>query len=113
MQDGKQVLLTNRWRVWRDLADYFPVQLHKTADLDPQGTYVFGFHPHGILCLSAWVSFATEACDVGAKCVATFLYNSPASINSASPDCEPRLAAVAIFELAWLVRNRDRHPFKS
>ena len=59
--------LIPRWRVWRDLAEYFPVRLHKTADLDPQGTYVFGFHPHGILCLSAWVSFATEACDVGAK----------------------------------------------
>ena len=63
-----RLLWGHRWSVWRNLAAYFPVHLHKTAELDPAGNYVFGFHPHGILCLSAWVSFATEACDVSEKC---------------------------------------------
>ena len=35
--------------------------LVKTADLDPDKSYLFGFHPHGVISLSAFCTFATEA----------------------------------------------------
>jgi len=103
---AKQPFSTHRWRVWRDLAEYFPVQLHKTADLDPAGTYVFGFHPHGILCLSAWVSFATEACDVGAKCVASY-FTARQPANSVT---FPHLLASGSTSTARLPRRNPSWP---
>lgn len=48
-------------KLWRWYADYFPLTLHKTHDLDPQRKYIFGYHPHGILSLAAMGNFATEA----------------------------------------------------
>ncbi|XP_052214759.1 2-acylglycerol O-acyltransferase 2-B-like [Dreissena polymorpha] len=47
--------------VWRKMGEYFPAKLHKTADLDPRKSYVFGLHPHGIMHISGFLSFATEA----------------------------------------------------
>lgn len=47
--------------IWNYFRDYFPIYLQKTVDLDPSQTYVFGFHPHGILSLSAFLNFGTEA----------------------------------------------------
>lgn len=32
---------------WNHCADYFPTQLIKTADLDPDGRYIFVVAPHG------------------------------------------------------------------
>ena len=32
--------------IWRHLANYFNIKLHKTADLDPSKNYIFAFHPH-------------------------------------------------------------------
>ncbi|CAF2778992.1 unnamed protein product [Rotaria sp. Silwood2] len=46
---------------WKWFADYFPIRLHKTCDLSPDRSYVFGYHPHGIFCLGAFGNFATEA----------------------------------------------------
>jgi 2-acylglycerol O-acyltransferase 2 len=43
------------------MRDFFPISLVKTVDLDPRKNYVFGYHPHGIISLGAWVNFATEA----------------------------------------------------
>ncbi|KAL3145161.1 hypothetical protein ABBQ38_001761 [Trebouxia sp. C0009 RCD-2024] len=48
------------WSGWKRAAAYFPAKLHKTADLDPAGTYLFACHPHGIVSFSSWLSFATE-----------------------------------------------------
>ena len=28
--------------VWKYFCDYFPIHLHKSTDLDPERTYVFG-----------------------------------------------------------------------
>ena len=44
-------LRSSRW--WRHYADYFPLTLVKTAALDPSNIYVFGYHPHGIISVSA------------------------------------------------------------
>ena len=46
--------------VWRWMARYFPAKLHKTADLDPNKSYIFGLHPHGIFHTSGFLSFGTE-----------------------------------------------------
>ena len=43
------------------------MHLVKTAELDPNQNYVMGFHPHGIISMSAFVTFATEALDVSKK----------------------------------------------
>lgn len=40
------------------------MSLVKTAELDPSKGYVFGFHPHGIISMSAFVAFATEGLQV-------------------------------------------------
>ena len=46
---------------WKHLADYFPVKIIKTAELDSEnGNYLLGSHPHGILCSGAFISFATD-----------------------------------------------------
>ena len=43
------------------MANYFPARLHKTVDLDPDKSYVFAIHPHGIFHVSGFLAFATEA----------------------------------------------------
>lgn len=56
-----------RWNALRNLSswnyyrDYFPVRLIKTAQLSPEKNYIFGYHPHGVMCAGAWCNFATEA----------------------------------------------------
>ena len=47
--------------LWRYFAGYFPIKLVKTKDLDPNRSYIFGNHPHGILCAGAFASFGTDA----------------------------------------------------
>ncbi|XP_072033297.1 2-acylglycerol O-acyltransferase 2-A-like [Amphiura filiformis] len=50
-----------RLQIWKHMANYFPVRLYKTEDLDPQHKYLFGFHPHGIIVCGGFVNFCTEA----------------------------------------------------
>jgi hypothetical protein len=47
--------------VWKKMGEYFPAKLHKTAELDPTKSYIFGLHPHGIMQTNGFLSFATEA----------------------------------------------------
>jgi len=49
------------WSVWRWSRDYFPVQLVKTEDLDPDNNYVLGSHPHGLFCFGSFITFGTDA----------------------------------------------------
>ena len=61
-ESGKRFLpWTRRLPFWNKLADYFPVRLHKSCDLDPAGNYLFGYHPHGIIGVGALITFATNA----------------------------------------------------
>ena len=57
----------HRSPIWKYAAEYCPMHLVKTAELDPDQNYVMGFHPHGIISMSAFVTFATEALDVSKK----------------------------------------------
>ncbi|KAF8316667.1 diacylglycerol acyltransferase [Clavulina sp. PMI_390] len=46
--------------LWRYFAGYYPQKLVKTQDLPPDRPYVFGYHPHGIIGMGAFATFATE-----------------------------------------------------
>ncbi|CAB3405070.1 unnamed protein product [Caenorhabditis bovis] len=48
------------WRVNKWFADYFPMSIHKTAELSPDHNYLFGCHPHGIIAIAVWGNFATN-----------------------------------------------------
>lgn len=49
------------WKLWECFRDYFPIKLVKTCDLDPSQNYILGYHPHGVLSLGAFSTFATDA----------------------------------------------------
>ena len=58
---GKQPSWTRKSTLFRWFADYFPFKVHKTADLDPSGNYLFGYHPHGIFGFGTVCAFSTRA----------------------------------------------------
>lgn len=60
---GRRSKFMRNLKIWKYFRDYFPIKMIKTVDLDPQGNYIFGYHPHGILCAGAFCCFATEATD--------------------------------------------------
>ncbi|KHJ79041.1 diacylglycerol acyltransferase [Oesophagostomum dentatum] len=45
----------NKW-----FAEYFPVSVHKTAELPTDQNYIIGCHPHGIIGMGVYANFATE-----------------------------------------------------
>ncbi|XGW20778.1 hypothetical protein V3C99_004062 [Haemonchus contortus] len=52
-----------RWIYYKWFAKYFPVTLHKTAELPDDRNYIVGCHPHGIICMSVSANFASEGTD--------------------------------------------------
>ncbi|XP_063111678.1 2-acylglycerol O-acyltransferase 2-like [Cavia porcellus] len=73
-QGGRPKEFFRRWVIWKYMKDYFPVstgtqalvwllslQLIKTAELDPSGNYIAGFHPHGVLAVGAFLNLCTES----------------------------------------------------
>ncbi|KAI8872274.1 diacylglycerol acyltransferase [Ramicandelaber brevisporus] len=61
---GRRIQWVRHLRLWKWARDYFPLQLIREGELDPQRTYIAGFHPHGVISVSALLSIGTEACDV-------------------------------------------------
>lgn len=59
-QGGRRSEWLRNWRLWKYFADYFPITMVKTAELDPKKNYILGYHPHGIMCYGAFSCFATE-----------------------------------------------------
>ncbi|KAK5970495.1 hypothetical protein GCK32_002701 [Trichostrongylus colubriformis] len=49
-----------RWRIHKWFAKYFPITLHKTADLPADRNYIIGCHPHGIIGMAVTANFASE-----------------------------------------------------
>jgi hypothetical protein len=47
--------------IWRLYAEYFPIRLHRTVELDPSKNYIFAYHPHGIISHGAFGNFCTDA----------------------------------------------------
>ena len=58
---GRRSEWIRRWSVWKHYRDFFPLNLHKTCDLDPGKNYIFLVHPHGIMGMGIFGNFATEA----------------------------------------------------
>ena len=52
------------FEIWKRGRDYFPINLVKTAELDPSKNYLIGHHPHGVLVFGAFFNFATDATGV-------------------------------------------------
>lgn len=50
-------LATFRW-----VADYFPVRLVKTTELPSNRTYLFAYHPHGVISMGCNTALNTNAC---------------------------------------------------
>ncbi len=52
-------------RLWfvKWTAEYFQTRLVKTADLPPSSTYVFSYHPHGVIGMGASLALTTNGCD--------------------------------------------------
>ncbi|WFD33431.1 2-acylglycerol O-acyltransferase [Malassezia cuniculi] len=46
--------------LWRWFAEYFPIKIVKTAEIPPTEKYLFAYHPHGIVGLSAVGGFGSE-----------------------------------------------------
>ncbi|XP_062262558.1 diacylglycerol O-acyltransferase 2-like [Platichthys flesus] len=59
-ESGRRSSWVRSWTVWTYFRDYFPIRLIKTHNLLPSN-YIFGYHPHGILCFGAFCNFGTEA----------------------------------------------------
>lgn len=53
--------------IFRWFINYFPVTLHKTADLDPSQKYVLGYHPHGLFGLGCVGALGSDACNFSQK----------------------------------------------
>ena len=45
---------------FRYIRDYYPISLTKTAELDAENHYIFGYHPHGMIPEGLLVAFGTE-----------------------------------------------------
>lgn len=43
------------------MAEYYPCSIVKEEDLPADRTYVFGYHPHGIIGMGAVATFGSEA----------------------------------------------------
>jgi hypothetical protein len=69
------------------MADYFPIRLHKTVDIPPTKSYIFGYHPHGIISLGAFVNFATD----GVCAALSFASLRCSASLSHPPDTDPAL----------------------
>ncbi|KAK6627929.1 hypothetical protein RUM44_010411 [Polyplax serrata] len=48
-------------KLFGHVRDYFPVQLMKKIELPPDENYLFAVFPHGIISLSAFITFGTDA----------------------------------------------------
>ncbi|KAL3119956.1 hypothetical protein niasHT_007084 [Heterodera trifolii] len=56
-----------RWlrnlHLWKSVAEYFPVETVKTAEIPPDRNYIFSAHPHGVLSISSALAFGTNGTD--------------------------------------------------
>ena len=57
---GRRSLMFRELKSWEYFRDYFPARLVRTRRLDVKKNYIFGYHPHGIMCAGAWLHFGTE-----------------------------------------------------
>ncbi|CAH1396907.1 unnamed protein product [Nezara viridula] len=54
---GRSVRFLRELPHFKYLRDYFPLELVKTANLDPKKNYLFCNHPHGLLSTASFINF--------------------------------------------------------
>lgn len=60
-ETGSRVAFLRYWKIWTHFANYFPIRLVKTKNLNPSEKYLMCYHPHGIISFGAFGNFATDA----------------------------------------------------
>jgi 2-acylglycerol O-acyltransferase 2 len=76
-------LWLKRHAFWRALGSYFPCLLMKQNPdtvFDPNGLYMFGYHPHGIISVGCFVNFAADA--TGCSDMFPGIHICPATLES-------------------------------
>lgn len=58
---GRLIPSLRRLYIWKHYAEFFPLNLIKTHELDPSKNYLFGCHPHGVMSFGASGNFASDA----------------------------------------------------
>lgn len=86
---GRSWNFMRSWFMFPHFVRFFPIKLVKTAELDPNRTYLIGSHPHGILCFGIFGAFATDCLNV----------------QEVFPGIYPRL--VTLQEQFWLPGSRE------
>ena len=59
-------------RLSKYFKDYFPIELVKTADLNPDGKYLLCSHPHGTIPAGINIATATNYCGWNEKFPGTY-----------------------------------------
>lgn len=54
---GRNWLFLRNWGLLRHFRDYFKPSVICETPLNPEGLYIFGIHPHGIMTMALWVNF--------------------------------------------------------
>lgn len=57
---GRRCHWYRQWKLWKHVANYFPINLVKTSELSTERNYIFGYHPHGIMATGSFINFGTE-----------------------------------------------------
>lgn len=80
---SRAVMWVKQHWFWRLLCNYFPILLVKQnvdTIYDPNEVYLFGYHPHGIISVGCFVSFAADA--TGASDLFPGIKIHPATLNA-------------------------------
>ncbi|CAD5225227.1 unnamed protein product [Bursaphelenchus okinawaensis] len=56
-----------RLYIWKAMADYFPNEVIMTSKIPNDKNYIFGWHPHGIISVSAFNNFCTNGTGLDEK----------------------------------------------
>ncbi|KAK9830150.1 hypothetical protein WJX72_010009 [[Myrmecia] bisecta] len=100
-----------RLRIWKRIANYFPAQLVKSAELDPNKNYIFAYHPHGMLSTGAWLGFATEGLGFSAKFPGIIMHVLTLTINFKVPFLREYLLGLGVSDVSrdtcrWLLTRK-------
>ncbi|XP_039270380.2 2-acylglycerol O-acyltransferase 2-A-like [Styela clava] len=60
---GRPIYAIKNWGIWYGMRDYFPIKIHKTADLDPRRNYLLICYPHGVLCPGTFLNLTSAVTD--------------------------------------------------
>jgi len=98
------------WSAWKYLAAYFQTTMHKSADLDPKGRYVIGYHPHGVVSLGAFIAFGTGGAGIAGLFPGINFHLCTLPINFSIPFIRELLALLGIIDSSRQAISRQLSP---